>query len=100
MIRGTTPTHTFTIPFDVSSIKEVKIIYSQSDEQIICKRAEDCELSGTTIKTTLSQEDTFKFDCKKMVQIQVRVLTKAGQALSSLIQNVTVEKCLDDEVLE
>lgn len=100
MIRGTTPIHTFTIPFDISLIKEVKIIYSQEDEQILCKRMEDCVLEGTVIKTSLTQEDTFKFDCKKPVQIQVRVLTIDHEVLASNIINVTVGKCLDDEVLK
>lgn len=99
MIRGTTPTHTFTIPFDVADIKKLKIIYSQDDAQIFCKRIEDCELFGTTIKTNLTQEDTFKFDCKKMVQIQIRVLTINDDLLSTKILTVSVEKCLDDEVM-
>lgn len=99
MNRGTTPTHTFTIPFDTSLIKEVKIIYSQDDEQVFCKRTADCELSGTDIKTTLSQEETFMFDCKKLVQIQLRVLTNGGDSLITPIITRTVGKCLDDEVL-
>ena len=99
MNRGTTPTHTFTIPFDTSLIKEVKIIYSQDDEQVLCKRTEDCELNGNEIKTTLSQEETFMFDCKKLVQIQIRVLTLVGESLITPIIARTVEKCLDDEVL-
>lgn len=99
MIRGTTPTHTFTLPFDSSLIREVKIIYAQSDKQIFCKKTGDCILSGDTIRTTLTQEETFLFDCKKLVQIQVRVLTLAGEVLSTEEMTTTVEKCLDNEVM-
>ena len=99
MIRGTTPTHTFELPFDVSLIKEAKIIYSQSDTQVLCKKAAECEMQGNTITVTLSQEETFKFDCKKMVQIQVRILTHKAEALATDVMEVPVKKCLDDEVI-
>lgn len=99
MIRGTTPTHTFKVPFDTSLIKEVRVIYAQADAPIICKETGDCTLNGDTIVTTLTQEDTFKFDCKKVVQIQIRVLTKAGEVLSTRVQNICIDKCLDNEVM-
>ena len=99
MIRGTTPTHTFTIPFDTALIKEVRVVYAQADTPIVWKETKDCTLEGKTISTTLTQEDTLKFDCKKTVQIQIRVLTTAGEVLSTLVQNIMVEKCLDSEVL-
>lgn len=99
MIRGTTPTHTFNIPFDTSAVNEVKIIYAQDDEVVLEKRTEDCALEGQTISVTLTQDDTFRFDCKKAVEIQVRVLTAGGNALTSVPVKVGVSKCLDDEVL-
>lgn len=99
MIRGTTPTHTFTIPFDTSLIKEVRVVYAQADEPIICKETADCSLKGQEISTTLTQEETFKFDCKKAVQIQIRVLTTAGEVLATRVQSVSVDKCLDNEVM-
>lgn len=99
MIRGTTPTHIFRIPFSSLSIKDVRIIYAQNDEQILVKETADCEMDGNTISVTLTQEDTFKFDCKKCVQIQVRVSTAGGQVLASKIKHIDVEKCLDSEVI-
>lgn len=99
MIRGTTPTHIFRLPFNTSLIDEVRIIYAQSDEQLLIKEKDDCELNDDTISVTLSQEDTFKFDCTKCVQIQVRILTLEGQALASSIKHIKVDKCLDSEVM-
>ena len=100
MIRGTTPTHTFNIPFDVSGIDKVKIIYAQDDEIVLEKLNVDCTLEGTTIKTTLTQDDTFLFDRKKPVEIQIRVLTLGGNALASVPEKIGVSKCLDNEVLK
>jgi hypothetical protein len=99
MIRGTTPTHTFNIPFDTSLVDEVKITYAQEDEIILTKGTTDCTLENNAIKVTLSQEDTFKFDHAKAVQIQIRILTVGGEALASVIEKVGVSKCLDNEVL-
>lgn len=99
MIRGTTPTHSFTTDIHTSQIKEVKIIYAQADEIVFSKETEDCTFDGNTISTTLTQEETFSLDCKKMVQIQIRVLTLDGAVRSTVVQQVKVEKCLDNEVL-
>ena len=99
MIRGTTPTHTFNIPFDTSMVKEVKILYAQDDVKILEKKNGDCTLAGQSISVTLSQEDTFLFDSKKPVEIQIRVLTLGGDALASIPEKVGVSKCLDSEVL-
>lgn len=99
MIRGTTPTHTFTLPFDASLVAKCKIIYAQDEVEIFHKNTEDCVLSGTTIATKLTQEETFMLDCHKCVDIQVRVLTTTGDALASVPKKVGVAKCLDNEVL-
>lgn len=99
MIRGTTPTHIFTIPIDTSLIKEVRVAYAQDDVALVIKTTEDCSLADKTITTTLTQEDTFTFDCRKPVQIQLRVLTTGGKVFNSLVEIVGVSKCLSNEVL-
>ena len=99
MIRGTTPTHTFNVPIDTSTIKEVRILYAQDDALVLVKETKDCELGDGIVKTTLSQDDTFMFDCKKCVEVQIRVLTEGGEALASVPVKVSVSKCLHDEVL-
>lgn len=100
MIQGTTPTHIFNIPFDTSLVKEVKIIYAQDDSIIFTKTIDDCVLEDKTIRTTLTQKDTFLFTTGKEVQIQLRVLTKKDVALASVIKKVSCCKCLDNEVLQ
>lgn len=98
--RGTTPTHIFEIPGEVaSSVKEIKITYSQRDREILVKRTEDCTIGENTITTKLTQEDTFKFECNAMVAIQIRVLTTSDDALISEPITITVGKCLDEEIL-
>ena len=99
MIRGTTPTHTFTLPFSTELVSCLKITYKQDDTEILVKRTEDCELEGNNIIIKLTQEETFLFDCKKIVRIQMRVLDSSQTAIASKIILASVDECLDNEVL-
>lgn len=99
MIRGTTPTHIFTLSMDTSLLKCIRIVYSQGDETILVKETADCTIDGNTISVALTQEETFLFDCKKLALIQIRALTLAGEVLATPIMKVEVEKCLDSEVI-
>lgn len=99
MIQGTTPTHVFTLPFSTESVKEIKILYAQDNSIVLVKTAADCTMENDTATVKLTQEETLLFENKKLVQIQVRVLTFAGDALTSNIEHVSVDKCLDNEVL-
>ena len=99
MMRGTTPTHIFTLPFDNSLISKLRIIYVQGDKKVLVKEHEDCQIEGNTATVKLSQLETFLFDHMKQVEIQLRVLTKGGDALNSYPMKVSVERCLDNEVM-
>lgn len=99
MIKGTTPTHTFEIPFDTSLIKTVKIIYVQDDEIVLCKKNNEITIKDGVIEVKLSQEDTFLFDCQKPVKIKIRILSSGGEALVSQTFNEVIEDCYDNEVL-
>ena len=100
MIRGPTPTHTFkNIPVEAVNIDKVKITYAQAGKVVLEKRKEDCIIEDGEIKTTLTQEDTFKFDDTELVDIQLRILVKGGKVLSTYVRRNTVAECLDDEVL-
>lgn len=100
MRRGTTPTHTFTLPFDTGLLKCVRVIYAQMNQVVLVKTGEDLTLEGNTVRTALSQEETLSFSCNKPVEIQVRILTLAGDAQNSDIIKVPVARCLENEVIE
>lgn len=99
MIKGTTPTHTFILPFDVSNIKESKVTYAQNDSEVLSKTAVDCTLTENKIIVELTQADTLKFDASQNVQIQLRVLTQEDKALASKIAVRPVYKVLNNEVM-
>lgn len=99
MRQGTTPKHTFTIPFDTSVARKVRVIYAQDDIVKILKKEADCELTGNKIVTRLTQEETFRLNPYQKTNIQVRVFTRDGDSFVSKIVTVKTEQCLDKEVL-
>ena len=99
MIRGTTPTHTFTLPFDSSLVEKAMVIYAQNNAEVFRKNLEDCFLEGNQLRCTLKQEETLKLTDGVSVEIQLRVLTKDGNAMATYPKVLSVWKCLNNEVL-
>lgn len=99
MRQGTTPKHTFTLPFDTNIVEKVRIVYAQRDDVKIVKTEADAEMDGNTISVKLSQEDTLQLNSNLKTYVQVRVVTYDGEAFASDIITVNTERCLDGEVL-
>ena len=100
IMQGTTPTHTFKLPFDTSTIKSARVIYSQFDQILFVREGADITILDDGIETTLTQEETFLIDPSKIVEIQVRFVDHNNDAINSQIMRVSAERCLDTEVLE
>ena len=99
MLRGTTPTNTFELPFDATNIEEVVVIYAQNDVEVFQKNTADCEIKDNVITVKLTQEETLMLNHKVNVQIQVWVKTKGNDVVGSDIIVVDVDKCLKDGVM-
>jgi hypothetical protein len=99
MIKGTTPTHTFSLPFGTELIKTIEITYAQSGTVVLTKGNTDCTFEENDVSVRLSQEDTFLFADGTCVEIQVRVLTLGGDAIASPVMRVHCHDCLSCEVL-
>lgn len=104
MYRVTTPTHTFTLPLDTSTLKEIQVSYKQGNLKLI-KHYQDGTLPpGMTLDDKkviirLTQEETKQFDADYAVVSQVRVLTNDDDAFASQYFQVDVENVLNEEVL-
>ena len=104
MTRGTTPTHTFTLPDDLTSatISALYITYAQGSKTVLEKTISDVTINGGVITCTLTQADTLKFEvlaqhcgCDK-VAIQVRMKTSDGTAMAPDIMRIPVQDVLKD----
>jgi hypothetical protein len=99
MYRASTPTFTFELPFTLSGVQECLITFSQDEKTVVEKSLADTTHSGSTIKLTLTQEDTLEFEVGK-ASVQLNVMTKTGQRLPSVTQTFKVLDNLHDEVIE
>jgi hypothetical protein len=99
MQRLSTPTHIFTLDFDTSLIKTLRIVYKQGEIVRLVKYGTDAKIVGNTITLKLTQEDTQKFSAAD-VYIQLDVLTTGGDAFHSSVIKRNVTDVLLDEVLE
>ena len=103
MKRGTTPTHTFILPIQTSTCKEILLTYTQGSKKL-SKHYQDGNLpDGMTLYRNeviqqLSQEETKEFS-EGFVKAQIRVLTIEDKSFASQIFNIYVNKTLNDVVL-
>lgn len=99
MIRGTTPTLEFTVPFDTSILAEAWVTLSQNDKVVLNKRLKDCKCDERKLSVKLTQEETLLLDCKCMTEIQIRARTQEGEALVSQIITEDTGRILKDGVI-
>ena len=97
MYRGTTPTHIFTLPFNVEQLKKVEITYEQLGQIILQKTETDCTLEGKIIRLELTQEESRLFQPAQPVSIQLRVKTNEEKVLASEIKKIIPKSCLDED---
>ena len=104
MTRGTTPTHTLTVPVDFETVSKAAVAYAQFGKVIIRKSPEECAISGTGTNTivtvNLTQEDTLRFNPREVVEIQMKILFTDGNVALTNISRVSTNDCLDEEILE
>ena len=96
MRRGTTPTLTFNLPFNVEDIHYCEIYFSQNDELVFEKTMDDCVLEDNTLSVTLTQADTLNLDEEEKAEIQIRFVFIDGTVNATDIVKDKVNKILKD----
>ena len=99
MIRGTTPTLEFIIPFDTGQLAEAFVTLSQNEVIIIDKALTECQCNENKLSVRLTQEETLKLQCDCTTEIQIRAKTLEGEAIASQIIKVNTERILKDGVI-
>lgn len=98
MRRGTTPTLTITVPTDLTGLE---IHLALDAGALIEKHTDDLDITysenETTVKATLTQEDTLAMQAGTNCEIQIRAYTADGaEAMATSIAKVPVERILKD----
>ena len=96
MIRGTTPTLEFTLPFELVEIDKLWITFSQNNKEVFTVEKQDLVLGDKTISLKLSQKQTLLLSSNSMVNIQIRVVDTKGLAMASNIIKTPVQQILKD----
>ena len=99
MIRGTTPTLEFTLPFPSDDLSEAFVTLSQFGKVVIDRTLSQCKCDDNVLIVKLTQEETLKLNCDIKTEIQLRAKTKTGEALASDIFNVPTGRILKDGVI-
>ena len=99
MIQGTTPKHTFNLDIKTELIDKLRISYEQNGKIILSKEKKDCTIGESAISTSLTQEETLKFDAPGNARIQLHATTTNGKALVTRPLSVPVYILLDKAVL-
>lgn len=99
MVRGTTPTHIFELPFHSDQVVKIRIVYMQSGKVVLEKNESDCIKKENQIITTLTEKETMDFRSCLNAKIQIRVTTIDGKVLTSSVFEIDVEALLKEEVL-
>lgn len=103
MIRGTTPTLTFELPFSADQISEIWITIAQNKVPITTKSLQDISVdpeNDKLISIELSQVETLKLCDRYKAQIQVRAkMSYDGNAIASEILEVPVASILKDGII-
>jgi molybdopterin-biosynthesis enzyme MoeA-like protein len=98
MIRYTTPTLIFKLPFEASYLSNAYITIKQSDATIE-KTLDDCTLSEKTLSVILTQEDTGKLAAGKETRLQVRCTGNDNKKYASKIKKLRVDDVLKEGVI-
>lgn len=104
-MRGTTPTHIFRVPIDLTSAAEIEIDYSQEydytkQEYIILVKKElpDIEVMTDRLQVSLTQEETLRFT-EGIVYMQIRARFPDNKAVKSVVKTTSADRLLREGVI-
>lgn len=99
MIRGTTPTLRFILPFSVELLDVVYITMQQDGDKVIEKTMDDCEAKENVLTVRLTQAETLELESGRMTEIQIRARMKSGDAVASEIMRTPTNRILKEGVI-
>ena len=99
MVRGTTPTLYYVLPFPTDLLETVASLYitfTQEGKTVLEKSLEDITITDNVISCPLSQYDTLHLHEDKYVNMQIRIKFADGEAFASDEITASVKRILKD----
>lgn len=97
--KGSTPKHSFSIPFDTNAVTGIIIIYAQNDEEVFRKTTADCTITDHDVSVSLTQSETLSLNAGVPVEVQLVVFASGDAMVSNKIE-MTVADILSEDVSE
>ena len=101
MIRGTTPTLTFTTPYKAGEVADGYITFTMQGRILldINITSDSVVILDNYIQLKLTQEQTLLFNTKYRTQVQLRLILSNSKRVASNIVNVPVGRILKEGVI-
>ena len=96
MMRGTTPTVEFKLPFSADILQKLWVTFSQNDTEKFTLTKDDVIINDNKIICKLSQLNTLSLNSGCKVEMQIRGLTNDNIAVGSKIISSTPDRILKD----
>lgn len=97
--RGNTVPVIINVNVPTSEFLEFHTTFSQNDRVIVTKTMNDCEIGEDFLYFVLKEEDTFYFDHRLPLEIQLRVMYLDNTIRSSGIMTISVSELLEEEMM-
>ena len=100
MVRGTTPTLRFLVPYGAAEIQSGYITFAQLGKTKLEKTIAEEQVTGDgEITLALTQEDTLELSSNCLCQIQLRLKLAGDRAAASNILSCSVDEILKEGVI-
>ncbi len=99
IIRGTTPTMIFGLPFKAELLATAYVTVQQNDTTIFEKQLSDCTCDDELLSVKLTQEDTLSLSSDSKAKIRLVVKTLGGDRLESFPVIESVEDTSKEGVI-
>lgn len=83
IIRGTTPTMSFSLPFNTDQIEVGFVTVQQNGSTVFEKPTSECNCAGNTVSAKFSQEDTLALTSGTNAEIRLVVKTVEDERLET-----------------
>ena len=107
IVRGSTPTHKFVLPFSPLDISDAIVTYQQNGVTVINKKLKDIymDMESNSVCVQLTQQETLSFFygekySDNIVNIQIRIIDNNGNVCASNIIREKVADILWDEIID
>ncbi len=100
IIRGTTPSLAFALPFEAALVSDFFLTFKQAENEkyTLDKSIKDAAVYSKTVVISLSQTDTLKL-YPGVCEMQVR-LKAEGELYASPVMRIKIADVLKNEVIE